>query len=191
MRERVQRSAYILWPAKRFVSQSEATHLRLLPWPSSTGNKPHRRHQRHRATDRAIWRWVSRLPSSPNPVLCAGAAAPPLSEISLSLLSVLCSYSYLQSQRPFWAQKKRWSLVRENQQSSAHNFVKDFSSLFPESYAAALWKRALTAKIPWIWKNRGSKPLPSVISSMELPKNFENKKLPNTLKWLAFSPFHL
>jgi len=29
-------------------------------------------------------------------------------------------------------QKGRWSLVRENQQSSAHNFVKDFSSIFPK-----------------------------------------------------------
>ena len=27
---------------------------------------------------------------------------------------------------------KRWSLVRENQQSSAHNFVKDFSLFFPK-----------------------------------------------------------
>ena len=29
-------------------------------------------------------------------------------------------------------QKGRWSLVRQNQQSSALNFVKDFSSIFPE-----------------------------------------------------------
>ena len=34
-------------------------------------------------------------------------------------------------------------------------------------------------------------PLQAAISSMELPKNFENKKLPNTLRRLAFSPFHL
>ena len=34
---------------------------------------------------------------------------------------------------------KRWSLVRENQQSSTHNFVKDFSSIFLKtSHAAAL-----------------------------------------------------
>ena len=34
-------------------------------------------------------------------------------------------------------------------------------------------------------------PLQAAISSMELPKNFENKKFPNTLRRLAFSPFHL
>ena len=34
-------------------------------------------------------------------------------------------------------------------------------------------------------------PLQAAISSMELPKNFENKKLPNTLRRLAFLPFHL
>ena len=34
-------------------------------------------------------------------------------------------------------------------------------------------------------------PLQATISSMELPKNFENKKLPNTLRRLAFLPFHL
>ena len=34
-------------------------------------------------------------------------------------------------------------------------------------------------------------PLQAAISSMELPKKFENKKLPNTLRRLAFSPFHL
>ena len=33
--------------------------------------------------------------------------------------------------------------------------------------------------------------LQAAISSMELPKNFENKKLPNTLRRLAFLPFHL
>ena len=38
--------------------------------------------------------------------------------------------SYLQSVAPFLSAKKALDLVRENQQSSAHNFVKDFSPIF-------------------------------------------------------------
>ena len=43
---------------------------------------------------------------------------------------------------------KRWSLVRENQQSSAHNFVKDFSSIFPKSHSSSPLKKGAAAKIP-------------------------------------------
>ena len=45
-------------------------------------------------------------------------------------------------------QKGRWSLVRENQQSSAHNFVKDFSSFFPESRRRSPLKKGAVATIP-------------------------------------------
>ena len=43
-------------------------------------------------------------------------------------------------------QKGRWSLVRENQQSSAHNFVKDFSSFFPESRRRSPLKKGADSK---------------------------------------------
>lgn len=86
-------------------------------------------------------------------------------------------------------------LVRENQQSSAHIFVKDFSSIFPKSGCrsplkkGAGYKNSLEngkAEVQTLFE-----PLQAAISSMELPKNFENKKLPNPLRRLAFSPFHL
>ena len=54
--------------------------------------------------------------------------------------------SYLQSVAPFLSAKKRWSLVRENQQSSAHNFVKDFSSFFPESRRRSPLKKGADSK---------------------------------------------
>ena len=92
-------------------------------------------------------------------------------------------------------QKGRWSLVRENQQSSAHNFVKDFSSFFPESRRRSPLKKGAVATIPLEYGKAEVQtlfePLQATISSMELPKNFENKKLPNTLRRLAFLPFHL
>ena len=100
--------------------------------------------------------------------------------------------SYLQSAALFLSAKKgagHWFVKTNN--PAPITLWKIFLRFFWNPAAAALWKRALTAKIPWIWKSRGSKPLPSVISSMELPKKFENKKLPNPLRWLAFSPFHL
>ena len=94
--------------------------------------------------------------------------------------------SYLQSVAPFLSAKKRWSLVRENQQSSAHNFVKDFSSFFPESRRRSPLKKGAGCKNPL--ENGKAEvqilfdPLQATISSMELPKNFENKKLPNPLR---------
>ena len=42
--------------------------------------------------------------------------------------------------------KKGWSLVRENQQSSAHNFVKDFSSIFPKSHSSIPLKKDAGSK---------------------------------------------
>jgi len=42
--------------------------------------------------------------------------------------------------------KKRWSLVRENQQSSAHNFVKVFSLFFPKSSRRSPLKKGADSK---------------------------------------------
>jgi len=39
-------------------------------------------------------------------------------------------------------------LVRENQQSSVHNFVKDFSSFFPESRRRSPLKKGAVTEIP-------------------------------------------
>ena len=83
-------------------------------------------------------------------------------------------------------QKGRWSLVRENQQSSAHNFVKDFSSIFLKSSRRSPLKKGAVATIPLEYGKAEVQtlfePLQATISSMELPKNFENKKLPNPLR---------
>jgi len=86
-------------------------------------------------------------------------------------------------------------LVRENQQSSAHNFVKDFPLFFPEFRCSSPLKKGAGCKNP-LENGKAEvqtlfEPLQATISSMELPKNFENKKLPNTLRRLAFLPFHL
>ena len=43
---------------------------------------------------------------------------------------------------------KRWSLVRENQQSSAHNFVKDFSLFFPKICRLCPLKKGAGCKNP-------------------------------------------
>ena len=86
----------------------------------------------------------------------------------------------------FERKKKRWSLVRQNQQSSAHNFVKDFSSIFPKFSRSSTLKKGAATEIPLEYGKTEVQtlfdPLLTVISSMELPKNFENKKLPNTLR---------
>ena len=100
--------------------------------------------------------------------------------------SVLTFTLYLQSLAPFLSAKKRWSLVRKNQQSSAHIFVKDFSSFFPESRRRSPLKKGAATENPLEYGKTEVQilfePLQAAISSMELPKNFENKKLPNTLK---------
>jgi len=44
--------------------------------------------------------------------------------------------------------KKRWSLFRQNQQSSAHNFVKDFSSTFLKSSRRSPLKKGAVTEIP-------------------------------------------
>ena len=83
-------------------------------------------------------------------------------------------------------QKGRWSLVRENQQSSAHNFVKAFSLFFPKSRRRSPLKEGAAATNRLKYGKTEVQilfePLLTAISSMELPKNFENKKLPNTLR---------
>ena len=82
--------------------------------------------------------------------------------------------------------KKALDLVRENQQSSAHNFVKDFSSFFPESRRRSPLKKGAAAENPLEYGKTEVQipfePLQAAISSMELSKNFENKKLPNPLR---------
>ena len=81
---------------------------------------------------------------------------------------------------------KRWSLVRENQQSSTHNFVKDFSSIFLKSSRRSPLKKGAATENPLEYGKTEAQilfePLQAAISSMELPKNFENKKLPNPLR---------
>ena len=77
-------------------------------------------------------------------------------------------------------------MVRENQQSSAHNFAKDFSPIFPKSSRRSPLKKGAVAAIPLEYGKTEVQilfePLQAAISSMELPKNFENKKLPNPLR---------
>ena len=54
--------------------------------------------------------------------------------------------SYLQSLVPFLSAKKALDLVRENQQSSAHNFVKDFSPIFLKSSRRSTLKKGADSK---------------------------------------------
>ena len=81
---------------------------------------------------------------------------------------------------------KRWSLVRQNQQSSAHNFVKDFSPISLKSSRRSPLKKGAATENPLEYGKTEVQilfePLQAAISSMELPKNFENKKLPNPLR---------
>ena len=85
-----------------------------------------------------------------------------------------------------WGAYQALDLARENQQSSAHNFVKDFSSIFPKSGCRSPLKKGAAAKILLEYGKTEVQilfePLLTAISSMELPKNFENKKLSNTLR---------
>ena len=78
------------------------------------------------------------------------------------------------------------NLVRENQQSSAHNFVKDFSLFFPKICRLCPLKKGAATENPLEYGKTEVQilfePLQAAISSMELPKNFENKKLPNPLR---------
>jgi len=86
----------------------------------------------------------------------------------------------------FERKKGRWSLVRENQQSSVHNFVKDFSPIFLKTSRRSPLKKGAVTEIPLEYGKTEVQipfePLQAAISSMELPKNFENKKLPNPLR---------
>ena len=87
---------------------------------------------------------------------------------------------------PFLSAKKALDLVRENQQSSAHNFVKDFPLFFPEFRCSSPLKKGAVTENPLEYGKTEVQipfePLQAAISSMELPKNFENKKLPNPLR---------
>ena len=87
---------------------------------------------------------------------------------------------------PFLSAKKALDLVRENQQSSAHNFVKDFSLFFPKICRLCPLKKGAATENPLEYGKTEVQilfePLQAAISSMELPKNFENKKLPNPLR---------
>jgi len=100
--------------------------------------------------------------------------------------AILLSYNTPPFSTPFLSEKRRWSLVRENQQSSAHNFVKNFSSIYPESRRRSPLKKGAVTENPLEYGKTEVQilfePLPTTISSMELPKNFENKKLPNPLR---------
>ena len=77
-------------------------------------------------------------------------------------------------------------MVRENQQSSALNFVKGFSPIFLKTSRRSPLKKGAVATIPLEYGKTEVQilfePLQATISSMELPKNFENKKLPNPLR---------
>ena len=68
-------------------------------------------------------------------------------------------------------------------------------SILPKSRRHTPLKKGAAGKIPLEYGKTEVQipfePLQAAISSMELPKNFENKKLPNTLRRLAFLPFHL
>ena len=124
--------------------------------------------------------------SALRPAPCAGASVPPLAEIFPSAMCFLRTYNTPPFSAPFLSAKKALDLVRENQQSSAHNFVKDFSSFLPESRRRSPLKKGAATENPLEYGKTEVQilfePLPTTISSMELPKNFENKKLPNTLK---------
>ena len=62
--------------------------------------------------------------------------------------------SYLQSVAPFLSAKKALDLVRENQQSSAHNFVKDFSPIFLKSSRRSPLKKGADSKNPLNMENQ-------------------------------------
>ena len=126
---------------------------------------------------------------------CCWIDLPSVCAIVLTRAKPKTHYHTSNLQRPFWAQKRRWSLVRENQQSSTHIFVKDFSLFFPKICRLCPLKKGAATENPLEYGKTEVQilfePLQAAISSMELPKNFENKKLPNPLRWLAFLPFHL
>ena len=66
--------------------------------------------------------------------------------------------SYLQSVAPFLSAKKALDLVRENQQSSAHNFVKDFSSVLLKSSRRSPLKKGADSKNSLNMENQRFKP---------------------------------
>ena len=102
------------------------------------------------------------------------------------MLPIRSSCRFLLSACLLYGEHISWSLVRENQQSSAHNFVKDFSLIFLKFSRRSPLKKGAATENPLEYGKTEVQilfePLQAAISSMELPKNFENKKLPNTLR---------
>ena len=103
----------------------------------------------------------------------------------LAGIFTLCLSTLWGAYQPFLSAKEALDLVRENQQSSAHNFVKDFSPIFLKSSRRSPLKKGAATENPLEYGKTEVQilfePLQAAISSMELPKNFENKKLPNPL----------
>jgi len=62
--------------------------------------------------------------------------------------AILLSYNTPPFLAPFLSAKRALDLVRENQQSSAHNFVKDFSSTFLKSSRRSPLKKGAVTEIP-------------------------------------------
>ena len=60
--------------------------------------------------------------------------------------AILLSYNTPPFSAPFLSAKKALDLVCENQQSSAHNFVKDFSSIFLKSSRRSPLKKGADSK---------------------------------------------
>ena len=130
--------------------------------------------------------WADRFPAALRPAPCAGASVLPLAGIVPSAMCFLRSYHTPPFLAPFLNAKRALDLVRENQQSSAHNFVKDFSPIFLKYSRRSPLKKGAATENPLEYGKTEVQilfePLLTAISSMELPKNFENKKLPNTLR---------
>ena len=117
-----------------FLDFSGATHLQSTPLTVFDETNRAVLHQRHRATDhRAILTLSVPLPSSPNPVLCAGLPLH-LSQKSLFLccFQFLCSCSlHLQSQRALLSAKRRGHCERLQQSAPITIFCeKDFLRFF-------------------------------------------------------------
>ena len=91
--------------------------------------------------------------------------------------------------------KSAKSLVCKNQQSGAQNFVQKFLFNLLDFCCSQLLKKGADAEIyPEYGKTEVQilfEPLEFADSSMEFSKKSEDKKLPNTLRLLAFSAIHL
>ena len=81
--------------------------------------------------------------------------------------------------------RPEWTLEPESSES-ANSTTRAFSLLFPKICRLCPLKKGAATENPLEYGKTEVQilfePLQATISSMELPKNFENKKLPNTLK---------